>query len=146
MGKQARINAALKLSTKQPVLAVTHLEGGSWEHCVKNGANAVLFVGLTTPPNSVPIALLVNDGTMSDHEAEKLMRQAHSQYGTKLYGYLNLKDLEETVVSHTQGALGAQMAKFFPIMLEKVGIGDAFRGMLRSSTNPAIQAMVAAYI
>lgn len=133
-------------SKAAPVLAVTHLETGKWSQCRAQGANAALFVGLTTPPNSVPIALLVNDGTMSDAEAKKLMEQSHSQYGTKLFAYVNLDDIEETVVSHTQGGLGQFMATALPEMLRKVGLLEQFKAMVLNTKNPAIKALVASVL
>lgn len=128
-------------------LAVAHLDGKTtWRDAKKKGADACLFVGKIPVAGSlgeaVGFAFLVNGGKMQEEEAKSLLQQARSQYGTKLFVYLNLQDLEELVFSHTEGALGSFMVKAFQNALVETGLMGTFREMLRGTANPELKALM----
>lgn len=129
----------------KPVLTVAHLDGKTtWKMARNKGADAALFV------NKIPVegggfqgfAFLVNGGKMTEAEAQTLLKQAMGQYGTKLFAYVNLADIEETVVSHTEGALGSFMTQALVNALELTGVMPKFRQMMLDSKNPGIQGLL----
>lgn len=131
----------------KPTLAVAHLDGKTtWKQARNKGADACLFVTKIPVEGSlgeaVGFAFLVNGGKMTEAEAQTLLKQAMGQYGTKLFAYLNLMDIEETAVSHTEGPLGSFVAKAFVHAMETTGVTPKFQQMCLSSTNPGIDSLL----